>query len=133
MSSRAKQVIKIEGDVAKQRPRSVYSSKSSTNKDVKRSVTNGKEVELGKAAHLPLDSLCLIVGKLEFVKDIVTCALVCRHWKDAAFCDVVSVHHPLLEPVCILRPRAVRAGSVQASEVDRWQVLHFILHSSKEV
>lgn len=89
MSSRAKQVIKIEGDVAKTRPRSVYSSKSSTNEDVKKSVTNGNEVELGKAAHLPLDSLCLIVGKLEFVKDIVTCALVCRHWKDAAFCDVV--------------------------------------------
>ncbi|KAG0625330.1 hypothetical protein M758_2G046000 [Ceratodon purpureus] len=87
VSSRGKQTIAKEGDVAKSRVRKV-SSKSSTNDEVKKSVSNGKDVE-AMAASLPLDSLCLCLEKLESVYHIVSCASVCRHWRDAVLSDAV--------------------------------------------
>lgn len=96
MSSLGKQIIKKEVDVAKSRLRKV-SSKNSTNKEVKKSATNGQEVE-AMAADLPLDSLCLCLEKLQSVYHIVTCAYVCRHWRDAVQSDVVSSGSPF-EPI----------------------------------
>ena len=88
VSSLGKQVIRKEGDVAKSRLRKV-SSRNSTNDEVKKSATNGKAVE-AMAANLPLDSLCLCLEKLQSVYHIVSCASVCRHWRDAVLSDVVS-------------------------------------------
>lgn len=51
---------------------------------------NRKEESKGVAANLPLDSLYLCFEKLESVYDIVTCAAVCHHWRQAASSDLVS-------------------------------------------
>lgn len=51
---------------------------------------NGKEVQANIAASLPMDSLCLCLEKLQSVYHVVTCASVCRHWREAVLSDVVG-------------------------------------------
>ncbi|XP_073390963.1 uncharacterized protein [Physcomitrium patens] len=86
-SSLGKQITTKEADVVKSRFRHV-SSKIRVDEKVKKSATRDTEVQ-AIAQDLPLDSLCLCLEKLQSVYHVVSCAQVCRHWRAAAFSDVI--------------------------------------------
>lgn len=90
VSSLGKQIIMKEGEVVRSRLRKGF-NKNPNNEEVKKSAE-----EVGAiAAGLPMDSLCLCLEKLQSVYHVVTCASVCRHWREAVLSDVVSPFKPI--------------------------------------
>lgn len=84
VSSLGKQIHKKEPDLPLQNRLRKAPSRNPTNP------RNEKGEVEAMASSLPMDSLCLCLEKLPSVYHVVTCASVCRHWREAVLSDVVS-------------------------------------------